>query len=278
MTNYYCLVSGLPDLSLDDGKLNYTISNFKSEIYPELSLSDQKIIDIFYLKFDNQNLLKLLKDKDAEINLDGNYSQEELISIIESVKSGDLIDKRFPSYLYDFIKQYLNESSDFKVLPEDLLSGMYYSYAMSCKNKFISSWFEFNLNINNIFTALMARKYKMDVAEHIIGDTDVCEKIRTSNARDFGLNDILEYFESIVRLSEIEDLIEREKKLDLLRWEWMENAVFFNYFTIERLFVFLIKIEMISRWLSLDKETGKEKLREIINTLKEEISIPQELK
>ena len=25
MTNYYCLVAGLPDLSLEDGKLNYTV-------------------------------------------------------------------------------------------------------------------------------------------------------------------------------------------------------------------------------------------------------------
>lgn len=29
MTNYYCLVAGLPDLSLEDGKLNYTVANLK---------------------------------------------------------------------------------------------------------------------------------------------------------------------------------------------------------------------------------------------------------
>ena len=61
MTNYYCLVAGLPDLSLEDGKLNYTVANFKSEIYSELSEKDRKLIDLFYLKFDNANLLKLLK-------------------------------------------------------------------------------------------------------------------------------------------------------------------------------------------------------------------------
>ena len=37
MTNYYCLVTGLPELSLEDGKLSYTVSNFKTEIYPQLS-------------------------------------------------------------------------------------------------------------------------------------------------------------------------------------------------------------------------------------------------
>ena len=73
MTNYYCLVAGLPDLSLEDGKLNYTVANFKSELYPELSEKDRKLIDLFYLKFDNANLLKLLKDKEAVADADGTY-------------------------------------------------------------------------------------------------------------------------------------------------------------------------------------------------------------
>ena len=45
MTNYYCLVAGLPDLSLEDGKLNYTVANFKSEIYSELSQRQMCIRD-----------------------------------------------------------------------------------------------------------------------------------------------------------------------------------------------------------------------------------------
>ena len=53
-------------MSLDDGKLNYTVANFKTELYPQLSKEDKKLIDLFYLKFDNENLLKLLKDKEAE--------------------------------------------------------------------------------------------------------------------------------------------------------------------------------------------------------------------
>lgn len=89
MTNYYCLVAGLPDLSLEDGKLNYTVANFKSEIYSELSEKDRKLIDLFYLKFDNANLLKLLKDKEATTDFEGNYSQNELLALISSVREGD---------------------------------------------------------------------------------------------------------------------------------------------------------------------------------------------
>ena len=51
----------------------------------------------------------------------------------------------------------------------------------------------------------------------------------------------------------------------MLKWNWMEDAVFFNYFTVERIFVFLLKLEMIGRWISMDKEKGSELFRQIID-------------
>ena len=65
MSKYYYLVAGLPELTLEDSKLSYTVADFKTELYPALSEDDKKLIDLFYLKFDNANVLKLLKDKDA---------------------------------------------------------------------------------------------------------------------------------------------------------------------------------------------------------------------
>lgn len=278
MTNYYCLIAGLPDLSLEDGKLNYTVANFKSELYPELSDKDKKLIDLFYLKFDNDNLLKLLKDKEAVTNSEGNYSSDELLALIASVREGDAPDKKYPLYLYEFIAAYLALPADELYRAEDMLATYYYAYAMNCGNKFVSAWYEFNLNINNVLAALAARKYKMDVAQVVVGKTDVSEMIRTSNARDFGLTEMLEYFEPILRISEIDELVEREKKTDLLKWNWMEDAVFFDYFTVERIFVFLLKLEMIGRWISMDKEKGSELFRQIIDQLKNEVQIPEEFR
>lgn len=278
MTNYYCLIAGLPDLSPEDGKLNYTVANFKSELYPELSEEDKRLIDLFYLKFDNADLLKLLKDKDAVTDGEGNYSSDELSALISSVREGDAPDKKYPSYLYEFIEAYLALSVDELYRAEDMLATYYYAYAMNSGNKFVSSWFEFNLNINNVLAALAARKYKMDVAQVVVGKTDVSEMIRTSNARDFGLTEMLEYFEPVLRISEIDELVEREKKIDLLKWNWMEDAVFFNYFTVERIFVFLLRLEMIGRWISMDKEKGNELFRQMIDQLKNEVQIPEEFR
>lgn len=278
MSTYYCLVAGLPDISLDDGKLSYSVSDFKAELYPDLSAQDRKLIDLFYLKFDNMAILKLLKHKDTVIEDKGNFSAEELLQLIEAVREGDTPDKKYPSYLVNFVSQYLQLSQDELYRADDLLAALYYSYGMSSNNAFIASWFEFNLNLNNILAALAARKYKMEVSSVIVGATSICEQLRTSNARDFGLNETLEYFEALQRIADIEELVEREKKVDMLKWKWLEDESFFHYFTIERIFVFLMQLEMIERWISLDKEKGNELFRKMIQDLKNEVQIPEEFR
>ena len=278
MANYYCLVTGLPDLSLEDGKLSYTVANFKTDIYPQLTSKDRKIIDLFYLKFDNQNFLTLLKDRQASLEVMGNYSTDELLSIISSINEESKPLAKFPSYFYDFAGVYLSTPHEERGGLDDLLQGYYYDYAMKCSNSVVSSWYEYNLNLNNIFSALLARKYQMEVSKYIVGSNVVADQLRHSNARDFGLSSELTYFDALLRISENTDLVDREKKLDLLKWNWLEDTTFFHYFSIEKVFVFLNKIDMIERWISLDKEKGHEMFRQLIQQLKDEVQIPEEFR
>lgn len=279
-SKYYYLIAGLPELSLDDNKLSYTVADFKTEFYPYLSDRDKKLVSLYYLKFDNANVLAMLRHEEGTFDSRGCYTADELSEYIAALKEGDTLpDNVFPSYLSDFVNQYLStDGGEAHGLPEDRLAGMYYAYAMKCKNQFVSQWFEFNLTVNNCLVALAARKYKWDVASCIVGDTEVCEALRTSAARDFGLSGEVDYFETLLKISETDELVEKERKTDQLRWKWMEEASCFNYFTIERLFVFLMQIEMIERWISLDKEQGNRMFRNIIATLKDEVKIPAEFR
>ena len=279
MSKYYYLVAGLPELTLEDSKLSYTVADFKTEFYPSLSAEDRKLVDLFYLQYDNANVLHLLKDKDLAIDSRGIYSGEELAEYISQLKEGgEVSDRDFPSYLSTFISEYFSASAEEGMLYEDRLAALYYAYAMKSRNKFVSEWFDFNLTINNVLVAFTARKYKLDVAPLIVGDTEICEALRTSGARDFGLGGELDYLEQLMKISETEELVEREKKLDQLRWNWMEEKTFFNYFTIERLFVFLLQLEMIERWMALDKEKGSQLFRSMIAALKDEVQIPAEFR
>lgn len=280
MSKYYYLVTGLPELTLEDNKLRYSVADFKKEFYPELSSGDKKLVDLFYLRFDNENVLSLLKDREAQIDERGNYSADSIRAIIGQIQEeGKILTPNvLPSYLNQFITSYMLDPTftEGKVMVVDRLAAMYYAYAMKCGNDFLSSWFEFNLHVNNILVALTARKFKMEVEPLIVGDTEVCQALRSSNARDFGLSSEVDYLEQVVKISEIADLVEREKKIDQLRWKWMEDKTFFEYFSLERLYVFLLQTDIIERWLTLDKEKGNQMFRSIIAALKDEVKVPVE--
>ena len=53
---------------------------------------------------------------------------------------------------------------------------LYYEYAMKCGNKFVADWFELNLNINNVLTAITCRKYGFDKANYIVGHNEIARK------------------------------------------------------------------------------------------------------
>ena len=156
MSSYYYLVAGLPDIALDDGKLSCTVAGFKSDIYPHLSAHDQRLVDLFYLKFDNEDLLRLLKDKEAVTEGKGNFTGEELLELVEAVRNGDRPDPKMPSYMVSFLTEYFAAEGE-PYLTEDKLAAAYYHYAMGAKNPFIAAWFEFSLHVNNVLAALSAR-------------------------------------------------------------------------------------------------------------------------
>lgn len=274
MANYYCQVAGLPDVAFDGSKAAYTVERFRDELYPAFSAADAKCIDLLFLSLDNANLLNLLGNgEEATLGPAGCYGKEELLEIISQAKEGDMPRKDVPSYLYRFLNYYFANESNDNIIWNDVLSAYYYDYATKSSNRFVAGWFAFNRNVNNILVAFTARKYKLNMDEVVIGDDEVANTLRTSNARDFELSGALDYFEAVQRLSENGKLQEREHQLDELRWRWLDDNSVFNYFTVERLFVFLQKLVIVERWEALDADEGMKRYNEMIAELKSGMDI-----
>ena len=278
--NYYYLITGLPDIEIDDNKMAYSIADFKEEVRMHLSIKDMSLLKLFYMKFDNQNLLNYLKDKEATLDERGNISKEELEEALKLiVEDVDPTSRIIPPYFKIFVEDYFKSFVEiYKDAPDDSpehsqlenrLTEFYYKWAMKCDNKMISNWFEFNLNLNNILAAYANRKYQIEVEP--IGNNEVAEAIRTSSQRDFGLTGTFDDLENFKRLSEETDIIEREKKIDLLKWLWLDEQTFFNHFSIERVFAYLVKLEIIERWTSLNPEQGEKIFRKLIDNLKKDV-------
>ncbi len=273
MSKYYCLVAGLPNISSDDTKMPFTLTEFRSELEGILTSADKELVDLFFLKFDNKNLILQARQPDQDTDPRGSISFGEFMDLFKALKEDEKPPKneRIPSYFVPFFKQYQAESDkgNGSVIPwEDRLAGYYYAFAMQCKNKFVAAWFELNLNTNNILTAITARKYGLNKADYIVGDNDVAQALRVSNARDFGLGDSVEYLPALLRIAEEADLYVREKRMDQLKWAWLEEQTFFVPFDIESVFAYMLKLEIIERWAMLDKTRGEKTFRELIGTMK----------
>lgn len=275
---YYYFIAGLPDFSFDSMKLPFTTEQFRVMLYEELKPADIILINKYFLKHDNNNLLSLLKSKDAVINDEGKLSREVILNIVSDVKEDlPVSEKSIPPYFEGYIKRWLSEEDNKGGrLWEDMLTSLYMDYGMEVKNGLMAGWFELNLNIGNVLAAIYAKKYSLPVATYIVGNNSVANLIReNANARDFGVSQELEYFDTLQRIAEEPDIYDRERKIDKFRWDWLEDNTVFDYFNIEYIFAYLCKLQILERWVSLNAEEGEKVFRSLINNLKNETKLPE---
>lgn len=271
--NYYCLVAGLPDIQQEDQKLSVSVHEFRKELEEQLSVQDYELIKWIYADVDNRNFLKLIENKDAVIDESGNLTSDDWYHLIALMKDVDEPqDKRLPKYIVDFYRFMQSEtSSDENVSLDDKLAGLYFNAALNLGNEFLSDWFEFNLNIQNILTAFTCRKYQLDLKNHIVGDNEIAKIVKHSHSRDFGLTGVFDQLETVLRIAEETDMLEREKKIDALKWNWMEENTFFHYFTVEKIAAYCLKLNILDRWKLLSVEEGSRIFRSLLDDMKKDV-------
>lgn len=276
---YYYFIAGLPDFTFDSMKLPFTVGQFSEMLSEELKRKDYELLKKYFLSFDNENLIKLLNDKEAQLHPMGTLSREELLETIELLREDvEAKSKTVPQYYLTFIRKWLGEESHEQTrVWEDLLTSLYTEYGLEVKNTLMSRWFEMNMDVNNILSAIYAKKHGLEVSKAVVGNNVVARTIReNSNLRDFGLSLEFENFEMIQRISDEDDIYERERKIDKYRWDWLEENTVFDYFNIEYIFAYLCKLQILERWVSLNAEEGERIFRALIDSLKNEVDVPKE--
>jgi hypothetical protein len=277
---YYYLVAGLPDIFFDDKKLSVSVGEFRSFLDEQLSEKEMELIKTHFWQYDNNNILSLLENRAFEINPLGNLNSEMLDELLAASKDGAYESLTFfvPPYILQFIEAFRSDEVIFAGKAWDLqLSELYYQYLATINNTFIHDWYNFEKTLKNVFTAYNCKQNNINLENQLIGSDEVTNKLLKSSARDFGIDsDDLKQSEAFFKALEIVDLLEQEKKIDLLKWELLDEASFFHYFSIEKLFVFLIKLSIAERWIGLDKETGLELFKELLNSLETSYEFPGE--
>lgn len=148
----------------------------------------------------------------------------------------------------------------------------FFAVRMKCHNKFVREWTMFNLDINNILTAMICRKNGWSIKDNMVGKNEVTEAIiANQSAKDFALREEYPYFDSLMQIVETDNLMEREQKIDALKWQWLDDNTLFNYFSVERVLVQFLRAQMLNRWNILTAEEGERVFREIIDNLKRDV-------
>ncbi|MBO4549623.1 MAG: DUF2764 family protein, partial [Bacteroidaceae bacterium] len=151
MANYYCMIAGLPDIDQHDTKPGMSLDAMREQCEEQLTAYDKKLLFYFFLRFDCVNLVKLLKNPEAEIDQWGNFSLDQLRDLITSATELNFNVHRYPSFMSIFAREYSFNKDKAGYFPEDEMAYQFLDYAIrTCPSHMMRRWYKLNLDITNI--------------------------------------------------------------------------------------------------------------------------------
>lgn len=257
--------------------MHLSLVELRDYLEDELHPSDFEMVKVFYLPCDHENLVNLMFEDEFEWDDRGNYSRRLLEKFVDK-KQYELVDTSVvPDYFVEFMDFYHDDEEDFpKTAAIKFLTKGWYSLMRNSGNDFLTALANYKQNIANIMLALNGRKHDIPFADALIGNDEITAALRKSRSRDFGLSNEIHDIESIVQLFEIDNILDRELKLDNHLWKFLDEITFFNYFTIEKVLAFVQKLFIVERWFKLDKEKGQQIFKRLLEELQSNFEFPQE--
>lgn len=271
--NYYCLVAGLREYSLDGDAKGFDAREVIDEIAEELSREDALALRGWMLFHDVCNMVNMANHREGFSTL-GNFSREELEAQMEAPTE-------LPRELSEVVELFAEvgrgevDADDERLTRIDTsrqmsteLFAAYYRYCSRSRCRFLREWSEADRNLRNITAALTAREKGLTIAEYMVGDGEVVQQLSRSSAADFGLKGEITYIDSLIgALSDNENLLDKEHRMDMIRWGIAEEIATFDYFNIGFLLSYVVRLSLVHRWSRLDEQRGRELFSRLVASL-----------
>jgi len=136
---------------------------------------------------------------------------------------------------------------------EEKLDASFYMSALSHSDRFIREYFSYDLDVRNAkvrwLNGALGREADMDT---IILDPEK----------------EIEKDEKLEGVLGTHDILAREKGLDSLMWDKIDELTLMDVFNIDVILGFIAKLKIISRWLALDEQTGREMFRRLVDEVR----------
>ncbi len=262
-TNYYTLVAGLREYALDADTKGFDAAAIVAEIFEALTERDARQVRLLDAYYDCENLAALRAGRSAFSPL-GNLSREELA---EELKRPS----RLPEELARVVRAYNDpEGEDAETVDtarrfEKSLFAAYYDLCERKGCRFLRAWAVFDRNLRNLTAAVTARAAGRPVEDVTVGGG---EQWQRSSAADFGLRGELGYIDAVIAaVGDEANLVEKERKIDLIRWNEALELATFDYFDINAVLSYLVRVNIVARWTLLDPVRGREMFARLLAEL-----------
>ncbi|MDR0560844.1 MAG: DUF2764 domain-containing protein [Prevotellaceae bacterium] len=263
--NYYHLVASLPDLLFkSDSFKNVSLLQIRNFIMEEVSAGDLAYMYEILSHIDNYNLITHLYGKNRAWKTGGKFDAESF---------SNPHDTNLPEYMrqfFDYIEKYKSENGTQPdcFLAEQYLYKLCYESLEASKNMFVSKYSRLEKEIRNVQTAYLCRQSGISFENQFIAEDELTEMLAKSQAQDFGLSKEWDYLAGLVQIFDVKDLFEREMKLDMFRWNNIDEINVFEYFTVNMVLGTLQKACIAERWMAMDGSKGEKIFKKLINELK----------
>ena len=145
---------------------------------------------------------------------------------------------------------------------DESLDADFYARALGQKEPFLRGYFAFDLNMRNAKVRYLNRRLDRPDEQDVLtgkgdeynGDVDLL-KFRTGE---------FDQASKVQFVLEQEDLLTREKGLDDIIWQTIDQLETFHYFDLTAVLAYIAKLHIVDRWLALDAETGREMFQKLV--------------
>ncbi len=131
---------------------------------------------------------------------------------------------------------------------EDSLGAEFYEKAAKSKNRFIREYFDFDARLRNMKVNYLAKRLGKKGEDYMV------ELPEADFEEDKQIQEILADA----------DFVEREQKMDELKWEKASDIARMDYFNMNAILAFLVKAKMVQRWAELDADKGQEMFKKLV--------------
>ncbi len=264
--SYYALVAGFREYTLDSDAKGFDIEAIISEVLEVLSSSDAKRVKLLYAYYDCENLISRYNGSTTHNPL-GRLSSEE---IEEELRRPS----RLAAPLAKVVRAYASpesEEAEGMDLEQPFAKSLLTAYYKACEasgSRLLKEWSQTDRTIRNVVAATLARQHGIAADTVVIGEDSVAKALSRSSAADFGLRAELPYVEQLVSaVLDEHNMVEKERKIDNIRWNKLSELSTFDYFDLNAVIAYLVKVNMVARWAALDAKVGREMFDRLVSEL-----------